>query len=331
MSNRGARQAPNEGVSFAHSFDNPAALSRRDTQYYEMMGHRSIYYDGWRAVCPWPGPSFIESGKFFGAPITAEGLSTLDATGWELYHVAEDFAENHNIAEQHRDKLIEMISLWYVEAGKYNVLPIDSRGATRGMDPRPQASLPRDSYVFFPGTQAVPGNATVNVINRAHSITAEVVVPESGAEGVLLSFGGNEGGYTFYLQDGKLQYDQNVVSAALLHVESTETVPAGRHSLRFEFEPTGKPDIKVGKGVPARGQLYFDDRLVGQAEFTATVPITYGLGGGIVCGADTGSPVTTAYKPPFHYTGTLYQVMIDVSSELIRDEEAEMRMVMAHQ
>ena len=83
--------------------------------------------------------------------------------------------------------------------------------------------------------------------------------------------------------------------------------------------------------MPGRGQLYFDDRLVGQAEFAATVPITYGLGGGIVCGADTGSPVTPAYKPPFHFTGTLYEVTIDVSGELIRDEEAEMRLVMAHQ
>ena len=177
----------------------------------------------------------------------------------------------------------------------------------------------------------MPGNATVNVINRAHSITAEVDVPEGGAEGVLLSYGGNEGGYSFYVQDGKLHYAQNVVSAALLHVESTEPVPAGRHSLRFEFEPTGKPDIKAGKGVPGRGQLYFDGRLVGQAEFAATVPITYGLGGGIVCGADPGSPVTPAYKPPFHFTGTLYEVTIDVSGELIRDEEAEMRLVMARQ
>ncbi len=103
-------------------------------------------------------------------------------------------------------------------------------------------------------------------------------MPESGAEGVLISFGGNEGGYTLYVQDGKLHYAQNIVSAALLHIQSTETVPAGRHSLRFEFEPTGKPDIKAGKGMPGRGQLYFDGRLVGQTEFAATVPLTYGLG-----------------------------------------------------
>jgi len=328
---RGVTQSPIEGVSFAQSFGEAEAPSRRHTQYFEMMGHRSIYHQGWRAVCPWPGPSFTESGKFFGAPLTAQELTRLDATGWELYHVTEDPAENYNLASKHGDKLIDMISLWYVEAGKYNVLPIDSRGATRLLDQRPQAALPRDSYTFYPGTQTVPGNATVSVINRAHSITADVDVPESGAEGVLLSFGGNEGGYTLYVQDGKLHYAQNVVSAVLLHVESTETVPAGRHSLRFEFEPSGKPDIKAGKGMPGRGQLYFDDRLVGHTEFAATVPLTYGLGGGIVCGADPGSPVTPAYKPPFHFTGKLYQVTIDVSGELIRDEETEMSLVMAHQ
>ena len=328
---RGVTQSPLEGVSIAHTFDDGEAPSLRHTQYFEMMGHRSIYHDGWRAVCPWPGPSFVEAGKFFGAPISADELAKLDASGWELYHVAEDFAENHNVADQHRDKLIEMIALWYVEAGKYNVLPIDARGSTRLLDPRPQAAPPRNKYTFFPGTQAVPGNATVNVINRAHSITAEVDIPEGLVEGVLLSYGGGEGGFSLYVQDGKLHYAQNVVSAALLHVESTEAVPVGRHSLRFEFEPTGKPDIKAGKGVPGRGQLYIDGRLVGQAEFAATVPITYGLGGGIVCGADTGSPVTPAYKPPFHFTGTLYEVTIDVSGELIRDEEAEMRLVLARQ
>ena len=296
-----------------------------------MMGHRSIYHDGWRAVCPWPGPSFIEAGKFFGVTITAQDLNKLDATGWELYHVADDVAENHNLADQNRAKLIEMITLWYIEAGKYNVLPLDARGSTRLLDSRPHAAPPRERYTFFQGTQVVPGNATVNVINRAHSITAEVDIPEAGADGVLLSYGGNEGGYVFYVQDNKLHYAQNVVSASLLHVESVENVPTGHHSLRFEFEPTGKPELKQGKGVPGRGQLYFDERLVGQAEFAATVPITYGLGGGIACGADPGSPVTPAYKPPFTFTGTIYQVTIDVSGELIRDDETEMRMMMVHQ
>ncbi len=149
---RGVTQSPIEGVSFAHSFGDAEAPSRRHTQYFEMMGHRSIYHQGWRAVCPWPGSSFTEAGKFFGAPISAEELTKLDATGWELYHVAEDFAENHNVADQHHDKLIEMISLWYIEAGKYNVLPIDSRGADAFTRPTTAGlQLPRDRYTSLPG------------------------------------------------------------------------------------------------------------------------------------------------------------------------------------
>jgi arylsulfatase A-like enzyme len=107
---RGVPQSPLHGTSFARTFDDPAAASGRTTQYFEMMGHRSIYHDGWRAVCPWPGPSFTEAGKGFGEPISAEKLSQLDAEGWELYHVAEDPAENHNLAAEHRDRLIALIA-----------------------------------------------------------------------------------------------------------------------------------------------------------------------------------------------------------------------------
>ena len=124
-----------------------------------MMGHRSIYHDGWRAVCPWPGPSFTEAGLFFGAPIDKDKLTELDATGWELYHIEQDVAENHNIAAENRAKLIEMIATWYVEAGKYNVLPVDSRGVMRFADERPQIAVARTSYTYYPDTQMVPINA----------------------------------------------------------------------------------------------------------------------------------------------------------------------------
>src|SRR5271170_2055371 len=119
---RGVTQSPIEGHSFAHALNDAAAPSRHITQYFEMMGHRSIYHDGWRAVCPWPGPSFTEAGKGFGEPIAGATLTDLDTNHWELYHVDKDFAENHDVAARNRPKLIEMIAQWYVEAGKYNVL-----------------------------------------------------------------------------------------------------------------------------------------------------------------------------------------------------------------
>jgi len=328
---RGVPQTPLEGVSLASTFADANAAEVHFTQYFEMMGHRSLYHEGWRAVCPWPGPSFQEAGRFFGVPISAEELQRLDREGWELYHVAEDWAETHNLAAEEPERLRQMVERWYGEAERYHVLPIDSRGSTRLLDERPEAAPPRQRYTFYPHTQMVPGTATVNVINRAHSITAEVEIPPEGAEGVLLSFGGNEGGYSFYLQNGHLHYAQNVVSAALLEVRSVVPVPAGRHSLRFAFEPTGPADIKAGKGVPGRGQLYVDGHTVGQADFAATVPITYGLGGGVVCGADPGSPVTPAYVPPFAFTGLLEEVTVEVSGALIPDGAAELRQILSRQ
>ena len=157
---RGVPQSPLHGVSFAHTFDDAAADSRRTTQYFEMMGHRSIYHDGWRAVCPWPGPSFAEAGKGFGEPISAEKLAELDAQGWELYHVAEDPAENHNLAAEHRDRLIALIATWYVEAGKYDVMPVDGSGARAHRD-REAADRRAAGLV-----RLLPGHAVGAVLRR---------------------------------------------------------------------------------------------------------------------------------------------------------------------
>ncbi len=328
---KGVTQSPIEGYTLAGTFDDREATSRHVTQYFEMMGHRSIYADGWRAVCPWPGPSFTEAGAFFGEPIPSEKLTELDASGWELYHVEEDWAENHNIAEEHRDKLIEMIAQWYVEAGKYNVLPVDGRGTLRFTEERPQIAQGRDRYTYFPGTQSVPYYSGPLTLNRTHTITADVDIPEGGAEGCLVSFGGTDGGYSLYVQDGMLHYVQNYVAKEYLHVSSEETVPSGRHDLRFEFEATGEPDFTSGKGSPGRAKLYVDDKLVGQADFAVTTPLSLGLTGGIKVGADPGAPVTPYYEPPFEFTGVLYSVTFDVSGDVIKDHEAELRRIMARQ
>ncbi|MGB3999686.1 MAG: arylsulfatase [Desulfomonilia bacterium] len=328
---RGVKQSPIEGVSFAHTFDNPGAGSNRRTQYFEMMGNRAIYHDGWRAVCPWPGPSFAEAGAFFGEPIPAQKLIELDEKGWELYHVDEDPTETRNVSQEHLDKLIEMIATWYYEAGKYHVLPIDGRGVQRVIEDRPRIAKQRDSAVYYPGTQAVPQNTTVNVLNRPHSITAEVEIEKGGSEGVLISQGGVEGGYSFYMKEGKLHYAHNYLASKRYHIETSENVPEGRHSLRFEFEPTGRPDIAHGKGSPGRGQLYVDGKLVGQADIPVTIPQNISLGGGITCGADPGSTVTPDYQSPNRFTGKILKVKVDVSGEHIKDRDAELRTIMARQ
>ena len=327
---RGVPQSPLHGVSFAHTFDDPAAASRRTTQYFEMMGHRSIYHDGWRAVCPWPGPSFAEAGKGFGEPISAETLAELDAQGWELYHVAEDPAENHDLAAEHRDRLIALIATWYVEAGKYDVMPVDGSGLARIASEKPMIAAPRDSFVYYPDTQSVPFFAGARVLNRPHSITADVEIPEAGAEGVLLAQGTAAGGFTLYVKDRRLHYTHNWVGRELQHLASDVELTPGKHELRYEFEPTGQPDPAKGHGTPGRFQLYIDGKLAGDMDVAYTTPFAFNPGA-LTCGADPGSTVTDDYKAPFRFTGTLHTVTVDLSGELIHDPEAELKLHMARQ
>ena len=327
---RGVPQSPLHGTSFAHTFDDPAADSRRTTQYFEMLGHRSIYHDGWRAVCPWPGPSFAEAGRPFGEPISAEKLAELDAQGWELYHVAEDPAENHDLAAEHRDRLIALIATWYVEAGKYDVMPIDGSGVARMAGEKPLIAAPRDRFIYYPDTQSVPFFAGPRVLNRPHSITADVEIPEEGAEGVLLCQGTSAGGFTLYVKDRRLHYTHNWVGRELLHLASDAELTAGGHELRYEFEPTGQPDPTKGHGAPGRFQLYIDDQLAGDMDVAYTTPFAFNPGG-LTCGADPGSTVTDDYEAPFRFTGTLHTVTVDLSGELIHDPEAELKMHMARQ
>jgi len=327
---RGVTQSPIQGVSFAHTLDDASAESRHHTQYFEMFGHRAIDHDGWRAVCPWPGPSFAEAGVGIGQPISSERLSRLDAEGWELYHVAEDFAENHNVAADNRDRLIALIGLWYAEAGRYDVLPVDGSGLERLMGEKPSIAGQRDRYVYFPNTQSIPFIAAPRVLNRPHSITADVEIPEGGAEGVLLCQGTAAGGYSFFVKDGLLHYAHNYVARAIYRVASDTPVGAGKHQLRFEFEPTGELDFLAGKGTPGRLQLYIDGALVGNAEAAMTTPIAFNPGA-LTCGANPGSPVVDDYPEPFRFTGTLNRVTVDLSGELIIDAEAEMRLHMSRQ
>jgi len=327
---KGYTQSPMEGVSFASTFSGNDVVGKHVTQYFMMYGHRSIYHDGWKAVCPWVGTSFKESGRTFGMPMTADTLRELDAKHWELYHVAEDFAENHNVANQNPEKLLEMIAIWYAEAGKYGLFPIDSRGQARFADPRPQIAGDRTFFTYYPNTQGVPQNATGNVLNRSHRITAYVDF-RKGDEGVLLSQGGCDGGYSFYVQGGKLHYVHNFVAQKYFHAVSSEEIPEGKVELGYAFEAIGKPEVTKGIGSPGKGRLFIGDRLVGDLDLPITTPLMFGLASWVTCGANPGSPVTPDYKPPFAFSGKLARVEVRISGTISTDRAAVERAALAHQ
>lgn len=235
----------------------------------------------------------------------------------EGYHLTEDLVDR-------------AIATWYVEAGKYKVLPIDSRGTLRLVDEKPQVSVPRTRYVFYPGTSSVSNKIAPNILNRPHSITARAELI-NGSEGVLIAQGGSAGGYVLYVKDHKLHYAYNYLGVRRFHVASTVTLPEGKHELRFEFEPTDRPDIANGKGAPGKAQLYSDEKLAGEAVLPVTIPLDIGITEGLTVGRDEGSSVTDAYQAPFTFTGKLDSVAVDVSGELIEDHAATMRNIMAHQ
>src|SRR5262249_22535125 len=156
-------------------------------------------------------------------------------------------------------------------------------------------AVDRKKYIYYPGTQMVPGNAAPHLVNVAHSVSVHATVPKGGAEGVLFSMGGNDGGFSFYVQDGKLTYGYNYVADQRFKVQSSRPIPEGDHIFSFEFTPTGKPDIAKGKGVPATVTLFVDGTQIGSGNLPVTIPLSLGLAAGISVGADAGSPVMTDY------------------------------------
>ncbi|HEY8244038.1 MAG TPA: arylsulfatase [Casimicrobiaceae bacterium] len=290
----GVAQRPLEGVSFAHTFDDAAAASRKDVQYYEMIASRALWADGWKAVVEAPQ----------GAPITEE---MLDAQRWELYHVASDFAECEDLAAKHPDKLAELVARWWVEAEKYNVLPLDSRMQLRMGERKPGTVPTGNRYVYLPGGAPQFEYTAVNVKNRSHTISAEVVIPDGGAEGVLLAHGSWFAGYSLYVKDARLVYVHNCMGLAEYRITSTEAVPTGAVVLRFRFTRTGEHC--------GRGTLYAGDRVIGEGEIPRTVPhVIETSGEGLCCGYDSGLPVTDDYRAPFRFTGRIAQVVVELDA-----------------
>ena len=232
--------------------------------------------------------------------------------------MAEDFSECHNLADKHPDKLKALIEQWWVEAGKYKVLPLDSRMQLRIGERKPGARAPTNRYVYEPMDAPQFEYTAVNVKNRSHTITARVHIPDTGAQGVLLAHGSWFAGYALFVQNGLLVYVHNYLGLQEYRVESTVDVPRGDCVLALHFRRTGEH-----KGL---AELRIDDACVGEGLIERTVPAVIETSGeGLCCGYDSGLPVSAGYSAPFRFTGTIHELVVQVQDTAQADYDAELR------
>ena len=242
--------------------------------------------------------------------------------------MAEDFAENHNVAADHRDRLIAMIGTWYVEAGKYNVMPINGSGLARMIAEKPLVAVPRDSYTYRPGTQSIPFFAAPRVLNRPHSITADVEIPAAGPRECCCPRARPPRILAVH-QGRQVPLRPQLRRPGCVRRRIRRRPGARPAHAQVRIEPTGQPDLQHGKGAPGRLQLYIDGPSPGTR--SACHQPVRAQPGALTCGANPGSAITDDYPSPFKFTGTIHSVTVDVSGKLIEDTEAELRMHIARQ
>jgi len=310
-------QAPIDGTSFAYLLDDADAPGRHTTQYFEMLGSRGMYHDGWKAV------TFKPLGPMYNDGLDPDAPFEDDV--WELFRVADDLSECNNVADEHPDVLEKMVALWWEEAKRFKVLPLDNRPVAALMAPRrPFSDFPR--YEFWPGESIVPETVTVNVRNRSHVMVASVDVPDSATplEGVLLAMGTRLGGWSFHVLDGRLRYAHNYVGKSCSVVEASAVIAPGPHKLAMAFSSPGD--------LTATVQLLVDGEVVGEGPIERLTPVRHSItGGGITCGWEQGPSVGPGYEAPFRFNGTLHRVVVDVSGEPYRDLQAEFEAIMSEQ
>jgi arylsulfatase len=319
----GVLQHPIEGTSMAYSFDAANAPERHETQYFEMFCNRGIYHRGWSAVTRHSTPWVMQP-----------DLPGFDDDVWELYDGSKDWSQSRDISSEMPDKLEELKRLWDVEAAKYNVLPLDDRRVERfnpDLAGRPQL-VHGKSQLLFGGMGRLTENTVINIKNKSHSITAEIVVPESGAQGVIIAQGGAFAGWTFYTKAGKLKYAYNLAAITSTTIEGEGTIAPGHHQVRMEFAYDGGGLAKGGTV-----SLFVDGRKVGEGRLNMTVPMIFSGDETADIGKDTGSPVANDYTPEeSKFTGTINWVQIDIDEQaedldhLISPEE-RLRIIMARQ
>jgi len=317
----GVAQRPMEGVSMRYAFDDAAAAERHTTQYFEMFCNRGIYHEGETAVTRHSTPWIVEPLRPFADDV------------WELY-AADDWSQAHDLAAARPERLAELQALWLEEARKYNVLPLDDRRIERfdsELAGRPTL-IRGNSQLLFGGMGRLSEASLLNVKNKSHAVTAEIVVSEAGAEGVIIAQGGAFAGWSLYALEGKPVYCHNLLGLQRFKIAGATAIPAGKHQVRMEFTYDGG-----GLGKGGLVTLYVDGVKQGEGRVDATVPLVFSADETADIGRDTASPVSDDYDAETSiFTGAVHWVQIDLGADaadadhLISPEE-RLRVIMARQ
>ena len=294
----GIAQRPIEGVSMMSTFDkaNANAASTRTTQYFEMFGNRAIYHDGWIASTTPPAPPWLMG--------LAKMPDVVSGYNWELYNIADDYSQFHDLAAKMPDKLRQMQELFLVEASKYNVFPLDNSVAQRVMEPRPSATAGRNVFTYSGETSGLPESAAPNIISRSYTITAEIEVPQGGGDGMIVTEGGRFGGYGLYLLKGKPVFLYNLLGLERFRWEGQQALAPGKHTVVFDFTYDGPGIAKGGTGV-----LKVDGQEVANRKIPHTIPFLVTMDETFDVGVDTRTPVDDKdYQVPFRFTGNIAKV-----------------------
>lgn len=306
----GITQEPIQGISMAYTWDDPAAPSKRETQYFEMFANRAIYDKGWVACTTPTTPPWVS---------VADPVDVIDGYHWELYNIADDFSESVNLAAQHPEKLKELQRLFYIEAVKNNVLPLDNSKAERlDVKNRPSLTRGRDTFTYYDKMIRIPEGSAPDLKNKSFGISAVVDIPESGAEGLIMTQGGRFCGLGFYLLESKPVFHYNLCGVERYNVTSPEKLKPGKHVITLDFKYDGDG---VGKGGQAT--ISVDGNKVASSRIPQTVGYRMSLDETLDIGEDTGTPVSEDYKVPFKFSGDLEKVTIKITDHPLTEEQLQ--------
>jgi arylsulfatase A-like enzyme len=307
----GIAQKPIEGVSFAYTFDkaNANAPSTHTTQYFEMMGNRAIYHDGWMASTTPPQPPWLLG--------LAKMPDVVNGYKWELYHVAEDYSQANDLAAQMPDKLREMQELFLVEAAKYQVFPLDNDVLNRLLAPKPSYTAGRTEFSYQGELTGTPNSDAPNILAKSYTITAEVEVPSGGGEGMIVTDGGRFGGYGLYLLKGKPVFTYNLLGLERFRWEGQQALAPGKHTFVFDFKYDGPGAGKGGTGV-----LKVDGQEIANHPIPHTIPFILTIDETFDVGSDTRTPVDDKdYQVPFHFNGKIDKVAVKLGPDQLMPED----------